>query len=123
MDSKLYHVTFDFRYYRPDKTGQDNDHTTKVVTLLVTPDLDEAITKGNEALEALPKAYVCKNRFSLRGGPYGTMQNLVSAWSRKGLKIDLYAKIETLHLTSVLEAANEALSDSERATKIYHARD
>jgi hypothetical protein len=125
MDKYL--VTIEFRYSDVPKFENGGTSNSKTTTIGVYDSIDEAIEKGNEALEKLESKFAIhtfpngrkakKERFSKNGGCFGTANTLVTNLAYLQTPFEFYAKITTLKhldleetLFNLIEARNRYVS-------------
>jgi hypothetical protein len=127
-----YLVAIEFRYSDAPKFENDSGTSnSKTITIGVYDNFDEAIEKGNKALEKLESKFAIhtfpdgrkatKERFSKNGGCFGTANKLVTDLAYLKTPFSFYAKITTLkHLDldeaifDLIEARNRYVSFREK---------
>lgn len=114
-----YLLTIEFRYSdSPD--GESEKYMMKKVTLGVFDTRDEANTEGNKALEIFEKHfklnpnYNSKERFSNRGGCFGTPKDLICNGAYVLTPFEFYAKITKLKYDDVEQTILSALEATKR---------
>jgi hypothetical protein len=111
-------LTIEFRYYDSPKNSYSGVHKTKIVTIGVFDNLDEAINQGNLQLEILSKRFDVRfdDKFKLKGF-FGNPNKLVTNTCYPTNNIQYFAKIETLHFLDLDEVINETFLSVERYKK------
>lgn len=99
-------VTIEFRY-RVVPEGAFGGNGNKTITIGVFDTFDEAIVEGNKALEVFEKKFKLnstwnrKERFSKKGGVFGTAVRLITNSAYLRTPFDFYAKITKLDYEDV----------------------
>ncbi len=118
MSTEKYLVSVEFRYHdAPDKIG--STYRSKTVTIGVFDDFDDACGHGNGFLEKMEDMFAGgkrhpTERFSRKGGPFGTRMTLVTEMGFLHTPFAFFAEITTLHHLDPIEAANEAAAATRR---------
>ena len=114
-----YLVTIEFRYSdAPDRF--DSTTRNKEITIGVFDAIDEAYTKGNEALTKLEGRfnlnphYNKKERFSKNGGAFGSNKHLITNLRYLKTPFQFFAKITTLKFDSVESSIDDVLDSVKR---------
>jgi len=115
-----YLVTIEFRYNGLSKDGKSTDNKNKIVTIGVFDTSDEAITKGNEALQVLEKQfklnphYNTKDRFSKNGGCFGSPKYLITNLAYLQTPFSFYAKITKLNYFDLEQTIFEVVESGKK---------
>ncbi len=115
-----YLATIEFRYSKVTKYGDDTTFTCKTVTIGVYEDFEDACKAGNGMLEGMEKKFPLhvfpngrgtakKERFSLRGGCFGSKKDLITSGAYLKTPFEFYAKIETLKYDPVEETIDNVV--------------
>lgn len=117
-------VTLELRYNDSPKYGDDHRQCiSKTITIGVYDDFQEACDDGNAMLELLETRYPFhvfpdgtsrKERFSLRGGCFGSKKALITNLAYLKTPFDFYAKIDTLKYGNVVTSCVEAAAATKR---------
>jgi len=117
-------VTMEFRYTDAPKDGYLGDHKTKTITIGVCDTLEEAIFKGNAAIEILESKFPLhkfpdgrsaqKERFSKNGGCFGYPNKLVTNMAYLTTPFEFYAKITTLKYDDIEQSITDVLESVKR---------
>jgi hypothetical protein len=113
-------VTIEFRYYDIPENENFSGFNSKTITVGVFDTFDEAIVKGNEALEIfekhfkLNKAWNRKARFSKNGGVFGSSNRLITQLTYLQTPFEFYAKIQQLKHIDVEKTIIEVLDATKR---------
>ncbi len=120
-----YLVTIEFRYLDAPKGEYDSSHKSKTITIGVFDSIDEAHNEGNKSLEVLeskfkmhtfPQGYeAAKERFSKKGGCFGSAKNLITNLAYLKTPFEFYAKVTTLKYLDI----NETISNIAEARNRY----
>lgn len=133
-----YLVSIEFRYKDADRSGEDYNNRSKTVTIGVYDNFDNACDAGNRLLEKLEGKFKLhkfpdgsyasktKNRFSLRGGCFGSKQDLITDLAYLKTPFNFYAKITTLNIDPVedvletIKGANQRRESLELESKVLY---
>jgi len=117
-------VTIEFRYRDAPINDSIGEHKTKTITIGVFDTLDEAIFKGNAAIEILESKFplhkfpdgrtVQKERFSKNGGCFGYPNRLISNMAYLTTPFAFYAKITTLKYDDIEQSITDILDSVKR---------
>ena len=118
MDNKKYLVTIEFRYGVIPQSEYSTDQKFKTVTIGVFDDIDEACSKGNEALVKLSKHFNFRgDRFSKNGGVFGSFNNLICNYCAGRTKVSVFCKIDTLNYEDLYEVMEEVIESQSKYNK------
>ena len=116
-----YLVTIEFRYSDAPKTGEESErYISKKITIGVFDTRELANEAGNKELDKFEAKfkmnphYNKKERFSMRGGCFGSPNNLVTGLGYIQKPFDFYAKIERLKYGDIDEEIDDAISARKR---------
>jgi hypothetical protein len=115
-------LTIEFRYKEIPKSDIFSEHKSKIITIGVFDDVDNACLEGNKLMENLEgkfplhvfpngKGSAKKERFSKNGGCFGSKNNLITNLAYLKTPFEFYAKIETLKMEDIEETI-EGVVDS-----------
>lgn len=113
-------VTIEFRYLDKPAFDRDGGNKSKTITIGVFDTFDEAIEAGNKALEVLEKrfklnkAWNKKERFSKKGGCFGSAERLITNLAYLQTPFSFFAKITTLKYCDVDQTITEVLDSINR---------
>lgn len=108
-------VTIEFRYHDSPKWERDGGYRNKTITVGIFDTLEEAVEKGNNALEALSKHFQVRpeDKFKVRG-LFGSPNRLVTNCCYPTKGIQYFAKIESLQFDNLSDTIKETFEAAER---------
>jgi len=116
-----YLVTIEFRYNQIAKTTRGN-YRSKIVTIGVYNDFEDACKHGNEVLEVMetkfkkfPSASESTTRFSKNGGCFGMKNDLVGNLGYLNTPFTFFAKITRLEYNPL----EDIIDDVTKTAKQY----
>ena len=119
--TKRYLVTFEFRYHIvPTYEPYERESETKKVTIGVYDSFEEACEKGNnhliylESLYKLNPNWNVKERFSKRGGCFGSPKTLISNLAYLQTPFTFYGKIITLDMSPFTDVLSSVINKTNR---------
>lgn len=111
-------VTIEFRYHDISLNENFSGSTNKTITIGIFDTLEEAINKGNEAIEILAKSFEVRHddKFMLKF-LFGAPKRLVSncCYSTRG--IQYFARITPLYFDDLSDMINETFMTTDRYIK------
>jgi hypothetical protein len=116
---KKYLVTIEFRYTKI--VDNEKDYFTKKITIGVYDDFGSACIYGNKEIEKLENKFkrhvfpggneAKKERFSLKGGCFGSKKNLITDLAYLKTPFSFFAKITTLNYNNIDDIIDDILKN------------
>lgn len=117
-------LTIEFSYNDVPKGEYDSQHKSKTITIGVYDTFEEACISGNKTLEILENKFdlhtfpdgrkANKERFSKKGGCFGSKNSLVANLAYLRTPFEFYAKITTLNYEDIEQTIFEVLEAGKR---------